>query len=288
MSIDVAAAKEFIFANARVLDRHRLAVLTGEEPVQAVLDALRAYRNPDGGFGHALEPDVRAPYSEPAATLAGLRVLAEVGASDHPMVEEAAAWVGTIADPHPAIPFVLPTAAVYPRAPWMVPSDGGSHLTMALAGVLWELGSSDPWLSEATEWCWAKLDDLDELTAYWVKFSLEFLDHVPDEGRAAAAIEALRPRLGPDGSIPVVGGTENERLTPLTLSERPGARSRSLFTDEQIEGDLDELERVQQDDGGWTFEWLAWSPGQTVEWRGALTLRALAVLGAHGRIELRS
>jgi hypothetical protein len=48
-------------------------------------------------------------------------------------------------------------------------------------------------------------------------------------------------------------------LTPLALSERPGARSRALFTDEQIESDLDALEAGQQEDGGWTFEWLAWS-----------------------------
>ena len=288
MPIDLAAAEQFIYANARVLDRHRLAVLKGEEPAQAVLDALRAYRNPDGGFGHALEPDVRTPHSEPAATLTALHVLGEVGAGDHAMVEEAAAWVGSIARPDGTITFVLPTAEGYPRAPWMESSGEPSHLTMAIAGALWELGSRDPWLAAATDWCWAKLENADELTAYWVKFSLDFLDRVPDEDRAAAAVEALRPHVGPEGSIPVPGGTENERLTPLKLSERPRARSRALFTDEQIESELDQLERGQQDDGGWTFDWLAWSPGQTVEWRGALTLRALAILAAHGRIELRS
>ena len=31
------------------------------------------------------------------------------------------------------------------------------------------------------------------------------------------------------------------------------------------------------------FDWLAWSPGQAVEWRGIVTLRALATLRAHGR-----
>jgi hypothetical protein len=288
MPIDVAAAEQFIYANARVLDRHRLAVLKGEEPAQAVLDALRAYRNPDGGFGHALEPDVRTPYSEPAATLSALHVLSEVGARDHPMVAEAAAWIGSIAGGDGTLTFVLPTAEPYPHAPWMVTSGEPSHLTMAIAGALWELGSDDPWLAQATEWCWARLEQPDDLSAYWVKFSLEFLDSVPDEERANAAVEKLRARLGPDGSIPVPGGTENERLTPLTLSERPGSRSRALFTEEQIDKELDELEGAQQDDGGWTFEWLAWSPGQTVEWRGALTLRALAVLAAHGRLELRS
>jgi hypothetical protein len=79
-------------------------------------------------------------------------------------------------------------------------------------------------------------------------------------------------------------GTENERLRPLTLSPRPGARSRALFTEAQFEADLRQLEQVQQPDGGWAFDWLAWSPGQSTEWRGALTLRALATLSGHGRI----
>ena len=48
------------------------------------------------------------------------------------------------------------------------------------------------------------------------------------------------------------------------------------------------LEQGQQDDGGWMFDWLAWSPGQSVEWRGAMTLRALATLREHGRLELPS
>jgi hypothetical protein len=167
-----------------------------------------------------------------------------------------------------------------------VPSDGGSHLTFAIAGALWDAGSSDPWLRLATDWCWAKLGHADELSGYWVKFSLEFLDAVPDPTRAGAVIEELRPRIGEDGTMPVPGGTENERLTPLMLSPRPGAPSRALFTDEQIEDDLERLGAGQQDDGGWTFDWLAWSPGQSVEWRGAMTLRALATLRAHGRVGL--
>jgi hypothetical protein len=84
----------------------------------------------------------------------------------------------------------------------------------------------------------------------------------------------------------VRGGAEDERLSPLTLSERPGGRSRALFTDEQIEADLDVLGQGQQDDGGWTFDWIGWSPGQSVETRGIVTLRALTKLHAHGRIEL--
>jgi hypothetical protein len=288
MAIDIQSAERFVHANARLLDRHRLAVLLHGAPVASVLDALRAYRNRDGGFGHALEPDVRAPESEPAATLHALDVLAGIGALGDPMVADAAAWLATIAHEDGGVPFVMPTAAAHPHAPWMVPSDGGSHLTFALAGALWEAGSGEPWLRHATEWCWAELERPEGLGAYSVKFAIDFLDHVPDHARADATLEKLGSRIGADGTIAVPGGTADERLTPLTLSERPGGRSRALFTDDQIEADLDLLQQRQQEDGGWTFDWLAWSPGQSVEWRGALTLHALATLSAHGRIELPS
>src|SRR5919107_4916753 len=99
MPTDVAAAERFVHANARLLDRHRLAVLLHGAPVAPVLAALRAYRNPDGGFGHALEPDVRSPESEPTCTHHALHVLAQIDALDDPMVADAAAWVATIAEP---------------------------------------------------------------------------------------------------------------------------------------------------------------------------------------------
>ena len=90
---------------------------------------------------------------------------------------------------------------------------------------------------------------------YTVKFAIDFLDAVPDPPRAAAALERLRPALDADGCLAVPGGTENEKLTPLDFSPRPGLPSRALFTDDQIEADLDRLEAGQREDGGWTVEY---------------------------------
>jgi hypothetical protein len=286
MSIDVNAAERFVLSNARVLERHRLAVLLHDAPVEPVLAALRAYRNADGGFGHALEPDIRASASEPSATLRALEVLAEVRALDDPMVREAAAWVASIAEPDGGVAFSLPTSAAEPRAPYLgPPSPGGSIFTFALAGLLMEAAADEPWLAQATDWCWKRLESPDDLGAYGVKCALDFLDRFPDDSRAADALESLRRLLRPDGSIPVSGGAENERLTVLTLSPRPSLRSRALFTDEQIDGALDELERGQQPDGGWMFDFGEWSAGQSVEYRGIVTLNALTTLAAHGRLQ---
>jgi hypothetical protein len=288
MSIDLAASEQFVFANARLLDRHRLAVLLHSAPVEPVLETLRAYRNSDGGFGHALEPDVRGPLSEVAAAVHVLEVLAEVGALGDPMAADVAAWCAIIARADGSVTFVLPSAARFPRAPWMQPTDEASFLTFALAARLWEAESTEPWLERATEWCWTMLSTPADLTGWWVKWALDFLDHVPDEPRVSTAIERLRPQIGPDGCVRVPGGTEDEKLTPLVLSPRPDTRSRMLFSDSRIESDLDLLEAGQQDDGGWTFDWLAWSAGQAVEWRGLMTLRALVSLAAHKRIVLHA
>jgi hypothetical protein len=284
--VDVDAAERFVLANARLLDRHRLAFHLRAGAVGPVLHALVAYRNPDGGFGHALEPDIRAPESEPSATLHALSVLAEVDALDHALARGAAAWVASIAEPDGGVPFSLPPAAASPHAPFLTlpPSPGGSFFTFALAGLLWEAGSDVVWLERATTWSWARLEEPDALEAYGVKCALDFLDRVPDEARAAESIERLRGHLVADGSIPVRGGAENERLTPLTLAPRPGLRSRAMFTDAQIETDLDRLQAEQQPDGGWLFDFGVWSPGQLAECRGLVTLQALVALNAHGRL----
>jgi hypothetical protein len=284
MTVDTSAAERFMLANARLLDRHRMAVLLRGGPTAPVVETLRAYRNVDGGFGHALEPDVRGPESEPAAVLHALEVLDEIGALGDPLAGDAAAWIGRIADADGGVPFVMPVSAEHPHAPWMVPVEGGSQLTFALAGILGGAGQGDAWLVRATAWCWQRLEHTEELHAWLVKFALAFLDAVPDEARAAAAIERLRPLIGADGTMPVSGGTADERLTALVFSPRPGLRSRALFSDAQIGADLDLLERGQGEDGGWSFDWLAWSEGQAVEWRGIVTIRALATLRAHGRV----
>lgn len=286
-SIDLAAARRFVYDDARLLERHRVAVLLDGAPPARVLDALRPYRNDDGGWGHALEPDLRGPDSQVSGALSALEVLAELGTAADPEVASLARgtadWLAGVALPDGRAPHVLPTAAGYPAAPWMRPNDGG-FLTYAIAAYLWELGLDHPWLDAATAWCWKQLDGETPADGYTVKFALDFLDAVPEPDRVAAAVERLRPALREDGTISVSGGEDDEELRPLLLSPKPGAPSRALFTEQQIADELDLVEREQLDDGGWDFDYLHWSPGQTVDARGLATLGALQTLRTHGRL----
>src|SRR5260370_30031338 len=76
---DFDAAAAFIAANARVIDRRRFARLFGDDDAQPVRDAVAAYRNEDGGFGHPPEPDCRAPGSQPPAAQMAPRIMDEAG-----------------------------------------------------------------------------------------------------------------------------------------------------------------------------------------------------------------
>jgi hypothetical protein len=160
----------------------------------------------------------------------------------------------------------------------------GSVLTLALAAAVHAGGvTDDAWLDRATNWCWRSIETAEQPGGYWLKFACAFLDAAPEQDRAQAAIATLVTRADPSGVAPV-GGVEGEALRPLDLSPRPGSRSRGLVTEAQIETHLDAVESGQQDDGGWMFDWLAWSPAQTNDWRGNVTIRALTWLSDNGRL----
>ena len=94
---DFDAAAAFIAANARVVDRRRFQRLFGDQAAGPVRDAVAAYRNDDGGFGHALEPDCRAPGSQPLAVEMALRILDEADAWDEALVLGACDWLAAVA-----------------------------------------------------------------------------------------------------------------------------------------------------------------------------------------------
>lgn len=287
MPVDRAAAERFVWASARLLDRHRYALLFADGPAEPVLAALSGYQNPDGGFGHALEPDLRSPGSQPAPTLYALEMLHEAGRLGHDMALRARTWIARIALPDGGIPFALPGFEDYPHAPWWtdeMAGGAGSFLTFGLAAVLHAGGvTGDDWLARATDWCWREIDAVPQPSAYALKYTCMFLDAVPDSERAQAAVQRLASTVDPAAIAPAAG-TEGEALRPLDFSPRRGTRSRALVGEPHIEAHLDAVQEQQQPDGGWMFDWLAWSPAQTADWRGTVTIRALTWLRDNGRL----
>jgi hypothetical protein len=73
--------------------------------------------------------------------------------------------------------------------------------------------------------------------------------------------------------------------SPLDYAPDPDRLAHRLFDDATIERHLDALAAKQQDDGGWPITWEPPSVAAVSEWRGFVTLRALAVLDDYGRLD---
>jgi hypothetical protein len=281
---DFDAAAEFMAGHARVLDRRVFQRLFQGGAPEPVRDEVAAYRNDDGGFGHALEPDLRAPASQPAAVEMALRIMDAADAWDERLVRDAIDWLTSIAPAEGGATFVLPTLSQGPHAPWWVPAEGNPVSliqTGQIAGVLYARGFAHPWRDGATEVMWRGIDQLTDPNAYEMFGVLAFLQHVPDRPRAENALQRIGQPLR--ALVTLDPNAEGETHSPLDFASLPDSIARSLFDDATIEAHLDHLAGAQLEDGGWMFNWPAWSPAAESDWRGFLTVDALRVLRANGR-----
>lgn len=304
MSI-LTAASRFLDREARLLERH----LSAGRP-DAVAATLRGYQNPDGGFGHGLEPDKRCPASLPIDVEIAFQALAAAGLTAsspiHPdtgpaplsPVSLSPASVGsallgpacdflTTVTIDGAVPLAFPVIEDYPRAAhwtdWTYTP--GVNPTAGLAGLLYRLEGDHPWLATATRFCWDAIDSgklPDEVHA--LSEVLVFLTHVPDRERALKAAPAVLDQLRANESFhpdprPGVYG-----LTPLHVAPTADSPWRAHFPESQIDGHLDHLAAAQQDDGGWPLTWEPPSQASRSEWRGMVTLQAINILKSYGRI----
>src|ERR671922_2946318 len=97
--LDLDQIHGFIAAHARLLDRRRMELAVGDGDPEATLAVLAGYRNPDGGFGWALEPDSRAPAGQPVAALHAFEVFEEIAPRTSPMAVGLLDWLDAIALP---------------------------------------------------------------------------------------------------------------------------------------------------------------------------------------------
>ena len=150
-----------IWRNAQMLERAIFARAFSNGSSEAVVNALAAYRNSDGGFGNALEADIRAPASTPLACECALHALHEADIRDRALASGMCEFLSSVAEPNGRVEIALPHSLDYPRAAhWNSPSFGSDspNPTAGIVGLLHYQGADHPWLTRASEWCWQQLE----------------------------------------------------------------------------------------------------------------------------------
>jgi hypothetical protein len=279
--VDVERARTFVYRDARVLERRLYAALFEHAPSEGVVAALAAYANPDGGLGHALEPDARCPQSEPLFIAFGLEVLVAVDAAPEALLRGCCDFLASLADERGAVPILAGPHLDFPHAAhWSAPEyEPELHPALGIAASLHELGFAHPWRDRATAFALNEIDRNPPDDAHVLRDAFRLLDALGDEERVprvAAALEHAR-WFKRDASSKEYG------VTPLQLAPT-AERARELFPQELLDEHLDALETEQEVDGGWPLSWEPPSDAARLEWRGVRTVEALRTLRAYGRV----
>jgi hypothetical protein len=295
MTVDLRAVTAFMATHARTLDRRRFDVLVGDGTPDAVLAAVDGYRNPDGGYGWGLEPDLRSPESQPGGALHAFEAFVDAAPATTGRATELCDWLASVSLPDGGLPFAFPVTDPAGCAPFWADADSTTsslHITSAVTAMAHRVARHDravadhPWLARATSYCLTAIEGMgDSPFALEVMFVLGFLDAIADQHPdAAGLIERVGTAIPASGSMHVDGGQEDEAIHPLDFAPEPDRPVRTLFTDAAVAADLARLSGLQADDGGWTVDFTSYSPMAALEWRGYATVRAVSILRSNGRL----
>lgn len=298
MTHAVDRAEHFIWLTARALEQRRFTHQFLEPDAGGVEAALCAYLRPDGGFGYALEPDLRGPAPQPLHAAFALRVLEETGTREPRFLEPLIEHLAGLSGPDGGLPAVHPGQRGYPSSAALTLLDeppGALLSTGTVVGLLHRLGVAHPWLERATEFCWNAVENLGASHPYEVEAAVTFLDGVPHRSRAEEAAQRLGEAVRQQrmfvtephraGEFPLSGGYgPGEYHFPYNVARTPDSLARAWFSEQEMDEALDFLAAEQEADGGWPILWHEWAPGTRLEWRPIITLESLRTLRAYGRL----
>lgn len=299
---------KWVYRHARPLDLARWQYHFENGTRDAVLQALAAYQNEDGGFGHALEADSWNPNSSPMATWVATEILFELEEADKdlPLVGnllrylegalnyEEGYWYG-----------MLSSNNVYPHAPWWtykndveVKAMWGNNPTIALAGFVLGLTRNNTKLWKTTAAIAQKtikaylegplLDEMHEAACFTRFFEYCQRYDITD----LVDLKALQAKLAEQVAYSVTQDTArwhteyvckpsqfiNSPQSGFYPAVKAAAQYEAAFIVESI-----------NDDGVWDLTW-SWEgyediwPVAETWWRGNLVIQNLLYLKNFGRI----
>lgn len=299
-----AHARAYLLNSARPLEAALFRYRFEEGGADTVYAELGKFQNPDGGFGHALEPDLQSPASSVLATTTALQRLRMLHApAQHPLVNGALRYlVASYDSNYQSWPLVSRLAEDGPHAPWWnqegLADRFGTFAINPRAEVLGYLHEfADETESEA-----ATLRDT--LTPIVVQGLLEHTDKL--SGDAFLCCQRLVDSPGLPSNMAVDLQRWLLRMADTAVAMDPATWTGYVLLPLQVApnrtapmgiplshvlpDNLDFVVDTQAGDGSWapTWSWFGaypdtWSQAER-DWRGVLTLERLEWLHAYDRI----
>jgi hypothetical protein len=295
-------AKAFLFEHGRPLEQALYAYHFENGTSEAIYTRLARFQHADGGFGYALEPDLRTPDASALATSVALQTLRELHApADYPLVQGAICYLlATYDAERQRWQIIPPSTNAAPHAPWWNYDAGlaqrfGEYLAnprAEIVGYLYDYADLVPkamldTLSRAVVEHLHQQPDAMEMHDLLCYIRLAETTRLPDTVRTSIMQKLMKVVPATVARDPAEW--QHYGLPPLSVVHTPDSPFAPMFGRE-IEANLDFLLTQQEDDGSWTPSWSwaetfpeAWSVAKQ-EWSGVLTLDNLLTLRSFGRL----
>lgn len=296
-------AKSFIFSKGRILDQRLFEFHFEHGSKESVIEVLKTYQNEDGGFGKALEPDLRSPLSTVYTTSQGLFILREIGAtSEETIVKKAIAYLlnsyikeGSIWPIIPKEALKSPHAGHWDDIIEKEFDDFFINMRAGLAGHFWHYselvpeGFTEKTTREVMETLLATPDQkLGWIFDLWSYLGLMDTMNLPQNHRDEI-LDKLK-RVIPDKIEKNPEKWSMMSVSPLNMAPTPNSPMIPVIDSGLIQDNLDYDIDQQLQDGTWALDWSweqddpeAWKVAE-IEWKAHLAIGKLRTLQAYGRI----
>lgn len=227
-----------------------------------VLDALKPYQQPDGGFA-GLEVDIKAPVSNPFATRLAIQVMLSLRERPKsPIVDRTASWLEENQHADGDWHFI-PEIREHPLAPWF---EGWTFPSLnpacSLAGLAHALEIATPEMLKRVAALWeehASLDDAESGDFYPMLPLVEYVAHIEVDSRNVW-LDSLAKGIGRGIAANSFGDAEH--ALEHIVGGGPDLVAR-LDADDLVKV-IDNVLADQQSDGGWPTPYdPAWRPWTT-------------------------
>ncbi|MCL4863661.1 MAG: hypothetical protein KJZ93_29925 [Caldilineaceae bacterium] len=296
------SARAYLFRHGRPLDQTRFRFYFEDGNRSEVIAELEEFQNPDGGFGHALEPDLRTAASSAIATATGLAILRAVAAPPaEPIVQRAINYLIVTYDAErQRWPIVPPAVEEAPHAPWWTHAESeqnfGSSLinpTASITGYLYDYPTLSPadLLSSLTSALMARLAAApDKMEMHDLQCWIAFAEATGLPGELRSQAQAKLRHAAPATIEQNPRQWTSYGLQPLDVASTPDSFLADVIAPSLVEANLDFVIDQQLPDGSWPIPWnwafvdgQAWAQAEQ-DWKGVGIVQRLLALRAYGRL----
>ncbi len=291
------SVQTYLENNARPIDLALFDFHFRDGSAQAVIDELSKYQNADGGFGNAIEPDLRLPQSTALATWMAFRIMNEVNADiGNEVLQRGLDYLLHSYDKaRTGWAIVRPEVDNFPHAPWWdyktaTADFGWGNPSAELLGFLikYSDGSTADIIASLTQKALERIQEV-ESSHFHEVFNFKALYELANEDLQKQLKQPLEQLLiGAVSTDP--GEWAGYVATPLRFISSPTDPFAHLFDEDILHKNLEFLQSNMVGENHWepNWDWAGTYPDDWLiakkEWSGQLTVKNLVTLRSFGTL----